>query len=147
MNLVDVMVGGLVFSLASVSSLHIYGSSLRWAQGHEHREQVAADLEIALTEASRQLWQQVASASEESRTGNCSTAAEELESALKATPGTSGISREVVQQGELVSVTVKADGLPQRRRWFAPAAYGLCGELPMAQSSAISPLVDVPDTP
>jgi PAS domain-containing protein len=44
MNLVDVMMGGLVFSLASTSSLQIYGSSLRWAHGHEQRQHQAAAL-------------------------------------------------------------------------------------------------------
>jgi hypothetical protein len=141
MNLVDVMMGGLVFSLASISSLQIYGSSLRWAHGHEQRQHQAAALAMALSEGSRQLRQPVDGAPGPLRSGDCTRAAADLVAALKQAPLGSGLTRVVDQAGELVSITVDASGLPSRRRWFSPAAYGLCGNAPLhGTPSGIVPL-------
>lgn len=142
MNLVDVMVGGLVFSLASAGSLHIYGSSLRWAQGHEQRQQVAAALDLALTEGARQLWDQIDGTSSNSHPEDCVRTAANLAASLNQVSVEQGISREVKQVGELVSITVDASGFPPRRRWFSPAAYGLCGDPPLRQLPESSPQIE-----
>lgn len=142
MNLVDVITGGLVFSLASTSSLHIYGSSLRWAQGHEQRQQLAADLDVALTAGVRQLWEQTDLTSMESRTEDCKRAAADLVDSLYKIPLEAGFTREVKQVGELVSFTVGVPGLSARRRWLSPAAYGLCGVPPLNRLPKSSPHIE-----
>lgn len=127
MSLVDVLMGGLVFSLASASSLQIYGSSLRWADGQEQREATAIAMELALAQGESMLRQQRDAAAVGANPIDCSTAAELLASSLRALPLPQGLTGEVSREGELVSLTVRADRMPERRRWLSPAAFGLCG--------------------
>jgi hypothetical protein len=130
MNLVDVLAGGLVFSLASASSLQIYGSSLRWAHGQEQRQATATAMELALAEGARTLRQHrdaaTAGTGAATDSSDCSSTALLLASEIQGASVSSGITSEVRAEGEWVSVTVRATGLPERRRWLSPAAYGLC---------------------
>lgn len=125
MNLGDVITGGLVFSLASASSLQLYATSLAWVGGHRGRQQQAVASELALVQVAQQFRQRIAGGGLSH--GDCGQVAADLVAALEALPLAEGLQRTVRQEQELVRLTLQAPGLPQRQRWFSPAAYGLCG--------------------
>lgn len=125
MNLGDVITGGLVFSLASASSMQIYATSLGWAGGHRGRQQHAVASELALVQVAQQFRQRIAAG--ELPGGSCEQVAADLVAALEALPLAAGLQHTVRQDQELVRFTLQAPGLPRRQRWFSPAAYGLCG--------------------
>lgn len=125
MNLGDVITGGLVFSLASASSMQIYATSLGWAGGHRGRQQQAVDIELAFVQVAQQFRQRIAAGGLPG--GHCGPVAADLVAALEALPLAAGLQHTVRQEQELVRFTLEAPGQPRRQRWFSPAAYGLCG--------------------
>ena len=121
MSLVDVLMGGVVFGLASTASLQLYGSSLQFAQGREQRQVHAQALELALAEGQRRLVELEPQA-------DCAAVAAALEQALKPSLVASPLSQEVRRdnQHNAVRLVIGAPGLLERSRWYVPAAYGLC---------------------
>ena len=122
MSLVDALMGGVVFGLASTASLQIYGSSLNAAQGGETRQQRMGEMDLALAEGH----QVVAGLAD--RSSSCAAAAVALGKELKMTLSASaaGIRSETKVEGDAVRLTVQAKGLPERSRWYVPAAHGVC---------------------
>ncbi len=116
MSLLDVVMGGVVFGLASTASLQLYGNSLQFMQGHDVRHERAEQVELALAEA----YQTMANLTPGQP---CLAAAEELAGLLQL-PSREGIS--VDRQGDAVRLVVQEPGLPERSRWYVPAAHGVC---------------------
>lgn len=121
MSLVDVLMGGVVFGLASTASLQLYGSSLQFAQGREQRQDHAQQLELALAEGHRRL-------AELEPQADCTAVAAGFERALNPSLVAPPLSQEVSRNKEhnAVRLVIRAPGLPERSRWYVPAAYGLC---------------------
>lgn len=126
MSLVDALMGGVVFGLASTASLQIYGSSLNPAQGGETRQQRMAEMDLALAEGHQLLVELT------DRWSSCADAAaalaKKLEASLAASAG--GITPKAQPEGDAVRLTLQLNGLPERSRWYVPAAHGLCGVKP-----------------
>lgn len=122
MSLVDVLMGGVVFGLASTASLQIYGSSLNAAQGGETRQQRMVEMDLALAEG----YQLVVELTP--RPSSCAAAAAALGKELKKSLAASaaGISSDTLVNGEAVRLVVREPGMPERSRWYVPAAYGVC---------------------
>lgn len=126
MNLVDALMGGVVFGLASTASLQIYGSSLSAAQGGETRQQRMAEMDLVLAEGHQLV------AGLTPRPSSCAAAAAALAEKLEASPAASAarIRPETELKGDAVRLKVQVNGLPERSRWYVPAAYGQCGVKP-----------------
>jgi len=118
MSLVDALMGGVVFGLASTASLQLYGGSLQFAQGREERQQREAQRELALAEG----YQHMADLTPDQP---CSAAAKELAGLLDLSSH-QGLTAQALVEGEAVRLVVRAPGLPERSRWYAPAAFGVC---------------------
>jgi hypothetical protein len=122
MSLVDALMGGVVFAMASTASLQLYGSSLQVTKGRELRQQRAEQMEVALAEGYRRM-------AELSPNSDCLAVATALATLLQP-PTADGLNRTVLVQGDAVRLAITASGLPERSRWYAPAAYGLCEVAP-----------------
>ena len=140
MNLVDVVVAVLVFSLASAGCLNVMASLGRTLQGSAQAEAAAERLE---TELSRSQAVVRAGADQEQATDLACDQPELLLSRLlmdgtpngdgaPAEPGrpTGSMQREVsVVAPGLVRLQLTDGGRWQRQRLFSAAAYGLCPSL------------------
>ena len=118
MSLVDALMGGVVFGLASTASLQLYGSSLQFAQGGEERQQREAQVELVLAEG----YQRMA----ELTPGQSGTAAAKELAALLDLASYQGLTVDTLVESDMVRMAVRAPGLPERNRWYAPAAFGVC---------------------
>jgi hypothetical protein len=118
MSLVDALMGGVVFGLASTASLQLYGSSLQFAQGGEERQQREAQMELALAEG----YQRMAELTPDQP---CTAAAKQLTDLLDLSSH-QGLTSHSLVEGEVVRLVVRTPGLPERSRWYAPAAFGVC---------------------
>lgn len=130
MTISESLVAGCLFLGAMAGSLQLWGVAASTAAveevRQERREQVEAELmasEARLRRHGQGLPPHVA----------CDSQAPVLAAALADEPLPDGLRREVsIQEGDLVAVTVEAEGLAEsaRRRLWSPAAYGLCGVTP-----------------
>ena len=118
MSLVDALMGGVVFGLASTASLQLYGSSLQFAQGGEERQQREAQVELVLAEGYQRM-------AELTPGQSCTAAAKEL-AALLDLASYQGLTVDTLVESDMVRMAVRAPGLPERSRWYAPAAFGVC---------------------
>lgn len=151
MNFADVLVGSLVFSLASGSSLQLTArmgqSLLEQRRQAERMEQI----DLALVAGEQALRQ--AAAQRPSPDPACADPAALLVSLLQeapATPLAAGLQRQVAAVGDRqVSLGIVGGGPGlDRRRLFTPAAYGLCPPLPAAsQVLAAAPASPAPSEP
>jgi hypothetical protein len=133
MNLVDTVTGGVIFGLASMASLQIHGSSLRASGGLEERRAQDAGMDLLLAQVQRQLEQQAreallaAAVPADQRCEERATVLQESIAASLPATGSGGATVLLSAEGALLKAMVQAPDLPLRRRWFSPAAYGLCG--------------------
>ena len=142
MNLVEALMGGLVFTLSSSCSLQIYSSSLRWTVAAQQHQQLASSMDAELlAHAARAATSAAAILQDSEAAASCSQAAAVLQDGFAEHPtitpvGGGSLERSVRREGDLVLVVVTAADLPesqrQRERWFHPAVYGLCGFTPPA---------------
>lgn len=140
MNLVETLMGGVIFGLASMGSLQIYGSSLRATHGHDGRQQQANVIDLVLAGAHQELTRQSTELAAAGRpgAGACGdrsvAIAAEVRALIPASAQASGVQVAVDVDEELILITAQAEGQPVRRRWFSAAAYGLCGNPELEQS-------------
>lgn len=133
MNLTDCMIAGVVFSVASLGSLQIHGSSLRASAGHEQRrlQDGVADqlLQLVPRELDRLAAQPPLAVIQPDCEALATRMARELPAQLVPEPAAAATEMRLQLQasGEWLAATVQAPGLAERRRWYSPAAYGLCG--------------------
>ncbi|MFM7548287.1 MAG: hypothetical protein ACKO8I_05325 [Cyanobacteriota bacterium] len=134
MNLTDTMIGGVVFALASTSSLQIHRSSLEASAGQELRRDRDAASDRLLVALQRELQRQGALLPPDYPLPPCSDGVTALSQQLPTQLGAAlaaaqqaGVTLDLSASGELLSATVRAPQLPERRRWYSPAAHGLCG--------------------
>lgn len=122
MSLVDALTGGVVFGLVSTASLQLYSTSLQFTQGHDLRYQRAEQLELALAEGYQRMERLTPGQS-------CTAAALELAALLKLSSH-EGMTADTLLEGDVVRLLVRAPGLPERSRWYVPAAHGVCAVQP-----------------
>lgn len=140
MNLVEALMGGMVFTLSSTCSLQIYSSSLRWTATAQKHQQLASAIDAELlAHPARAATSAAALLQEMASSDSCDTAADVLTESLGTYPtiapgGEGKIERAFKRNGDLLLVVVEAADLPkpqrQRERWLHPAVYGLCGASP-----------------
>ena len=135
MNLVEVLLAGLLFGLASAGSLQVMAGLGRSLQGSNQAEAVQTQLEAELRRSQAQV---VAGAQQEQATDLACDQPELLLSRLltnaggttPATPesasGTLERQVSVVAPGLVRLQVAMAGGRWQRQRLFSAAAYGLC---------------------
>lgn len=130
MTLVDTLVSGVIFGLASFASLQIHASSLRVSGGLQQRRERDAAMDLLLAQVHRALDRAAQELTADAALPSCDTSAAALQQSLiavlpAAAPG--GVTLQLGLEGDLLSATAQAPELPLRRRWYSPAAYGLCG--------------------
>lgn len=126
MNLIEVLMAALLFSLSAGSSLQIWSQLSQGVMREERHQQLAdrLDAELAAVDASLRL--QSRQLQQPPPCGNTATA---LHSQLASRPLAAGMRRQLSllegQEGLLLDLAV--EGLPIRRqRLYLPAALGLC---------------------
>lgn len=130
MNLVETLMGGVIFGLASMGSLQIYGSCLQATHGHDQRQQRDAAMDLILAAAHQSLTQQSKGLSPgiaDDSSSCVATVMESLVEALAAQARPVDVLVELSQHDGLLRLMVQGPDQPARQRWFSPAAYGLCG--------------------
>ncbi|MGB7564475.1 MAG: hypothetical protein WBM08_06945 [Prochlorococcaceae cyanobacterium] len=140
MNIADVLIGSLVFTLASGSSLDLTArmgrSLIAQRQDKERMERIDLEL-LAAEQALRQAAAQApfADAVCTDPTGYLVTV---LSSSTSGPPLPPGLERRVEVAGERqVRLILRGGGEAlDRQRLFTPAAYGLCQGLPAAPTTA-----------
>jgi type II secretory pathway component PulJ len=135
MNLVEVLLAGVLFSLASAGSLQVMAGLGRSLQGTAQAEAAAAQLEAELRRSQAQV---LAGAQQEQATDLACDQPELLLTRLLSDPAiapgsaTSEASAPLVRQVSVlapgvVRLQLETDGGRwQRQRLFSAAAYGLC---------------------
>jgi len=146
MNLVDTLTGGVIFALVSMASLQIHGSSLRATGGLEQLRERDAAMDLLLAQVQRELERRAQELSTDAGpepTACEGSAAQLLDAIVAALPSSTpaGASVQLEVEESLLKATAQAPELPLRRRWFNPAAYGLCGnpavETPLANGQPL----------
>ncbi|MCP9885118.1 hypothetical protein KBY97_08265 [Synechococcus sp. ATX 2A4] len=131
MTLTEVIMAVLVFSLASTSSLRLWGSSATWSQAAEARQALASGIEADLMRRSHRLRASVAR--DRPDPVACEQAAEWMRSRLAGGAALlpQGVHKELIREGGSVWLVYKAAAEPlERRRLFSAAAHGLCPVVP-----------------
>lgn len=130
MNLIEVLLAALLFSLSAGSSLRIWGLISMGVMQEERRQLLAdrLDGELAALEASLRLQSRQALPPPP-----CGNTASSLQSLLSARPSPEGVQRRLTllpaDDGLLLELAI--EGLPLRRqRLVLPAALGLCQSTP-----------------
>lgn len=126
MNLIEVLVAALLFSLSAVSSLRIWNLIAIGVTQEERHQQLADRLEGELAALEASLRQQSRQTLPRPPCGNSATA---LQTLLRSRPSTEGVERRLAllpeDDGLLLDLAI--EGLPLRRqRLLLPAALGLC---------------------
>ena len=141
MNLVETLMGGVIFGLASMGSLQIYGSSLQATHGYAERQQQANGIDLLMDAAHQELANQsvqmalVTGMDEGSCAERIRLIAGQLSAVITGPSQVAGVVAQVTPHNELMLITAQAMGQTERRRWFSAAAYGLCGNALAVQSS------------
>lgn len=130
MNLIEVLLAALLFSLSAGSSLRIWSLMAMGVLQDERHQHLADQLdgELAALEASLRL--QARQAPQPPPCGNTSTS---LQTLLSARPSPQGVQRRLTRlsAGDGLLVELAIEGLPLRRqRLVLPAALGLCQHAP-----------------
>ena len=135
MNLVEVLLAGVLFSLASAGSLQVMAGLGRSLQGTAQAEAAAAQLEAELRRSQAQV---LAGAQQEQATDLACDQPELLLTRLLSDPAiapgsaTSEASAPLVRRVSVLAPGLvrlelaAAEGRWQRQRLFSAAAYGLC---------------------
>lgn len=130
MNLVETLMGGVIFGLASMGSLQIYGSSLQATYGNDQRQDHDAAMDLILATVHQSLSSQAAgpSSGDAGDSPACAaTVMKMLGDALVNHASSADVTFELSQHDGLLRLMVLGVDQPPRQRWFSPAAYGLCG--------------------
>lgn len=135
MNLVETLIGGVVFAVASMGSLRIYASSVQATQGLHQRQEhdTATELTFAAVHRSLSLRSEAGSPGGAGDSSGCAVPL--VQPLLAAAAGGTEAAVQISQHEGLLRVVVQISDQPSRQRWFSPAAYGLCGN----PSDAASP--------
>jgi|GEM_PF-1811044 hypothetical protein len=136
MSVIEALIAGVIFGSAGAGALHMQARSLEVLAGEEQRLRVEAAGERGLQRLQRALEARAgqsapAAAGEASDCGGVAAAlAQELAaSALLDGQAGAGAQLELAAEGELLRAKLRLPDLPERQRWYSPAAYGLCADV------------------
>lgn len=127
MTLVESVVASLLFASVATASAGIWSLGL---MAETHRTAQERSLDRIDAELNAVDVRVRAEGAAPAAGGDCATAVHALVARVEALPVGEGVVRQVVPDdaGEGVWVKVAVEGQPEdRRRWFSPAALGLCG--------------------
>lgn len=132
MNLMEVMVATLLFSVSAGSSMRIWSLISSGEARQRHQQQQAERLEAELASQEALLRQQALQATD---LPICGQGADRLVALLKARPARPGVLRRItrldLEDGVLVELASEGASL-SRQRLYRPAALGLCLPFPVA---------------
>ena len=139
MNLIEVLLAALLFSLSAGSSLQIWSLVAMGVTQEERRQRLADRLEgeLAALEASLRLQSR-----QTLQAPPCGNSATTLQTMLSSRPSSQGVERRLTllpaEDGLLLELAI--EGLPHRRqRLLLPAALGLC-QSPAAEAAPAPPI-------
>jgi len=127
MTLLESVVASLLFASVATASLGIWSLGLTAEASRAAKERSLDRIDAELNAVDLRLRTAGTAATPG---GDCSTAQQTLVAAVESVPAAEGVVRQVAADGggEGVWVSVAAEGRPaDRRRWFSPAALGMCG--------------------
>lgn len=136
MTVIEALIAGVIFASAGAGALQMQVRSLELLAGEDRRQRMEAAGERGLQRLRRALEVRAAesapdAAGEASDCGGVAAAlARDLAaSALLDGQAGAGAQLELAAEGELVRVRLRLPELPERQRWYSPAAYGLCADV------------------
>lgn len=145
MHLIEVLVAGTVFTIASGSSLQFWNATAMRAQQLNSREHLEQQIEHDRLQL-HTLWRSSAPGNTPTAEGGCTTTAPQLLALANSRPPLPALRREiqVSPDGQALQIHWQAVGDPvvQRQRLVTPAGLGLCS-LPTA---AIEPVQEAQQT-
>jgi len=126
MNLIDALMGSLLFVLASLATAELHANSLRWLQNQTSLQEREAAIERALAVGNQELRSRAQASAAPPPLPSCSLYALELLPVLEARALALGLKPRLESSGERLLMVLETPGLPARQRSYVPAAYGLC---------------------
>ena len=113
MSLTEVIVSAVVFATSASCSLQLWVSGMAWMRRAERQREQLVQLDGRVLAVQAQLEQQAGQPMAE----DCDAVISSLAGRLDG----------VEPSGLGLWIRVAAEGAGRRKRWFDPAAYGLCG--------------------
>ncbi|MEA5415403.1 hypothetical protein [Synechococcus sp. BA-132 BA5] len=124
MNLIEVLIGSVVFAASAGASLQLWALAGAAALAQERQQERMELAEATLLRAEAALRQQAPGG------GDCTTAAAQLRQRLAADPLAPGLARQLEPSasGDGVVLRLVVEGQTEaRQRLYVPAVLGLCG--------------------